>query len=91
MLYLGEGGAHGVRHGIARERETDKTVGFVDGPIGFDAQCVLRYAAAIAETRSAIVAGARINLAESIAHGATIGRGLNTVKADACFRLPIRP
>src|SRR5262249_40238443 len=51
-----------------REHDADRTVQLVDGAVGLYAQAVLRHARAVAEAGRAVVAGACVDLAESMAH-----------------------
>ena len=50
------------------QHDAERAVGLVDRPVRLDAQMFLRYARAIAEAGRAVVAGARVDLRQSIAH-----------------------
>ena len=67
----------------AGQHYANGTVGLIDSAVRFDARAVFRRAAAVAKTRSAVVAGSCVNLAESVSHGATIGSDYDAVKKDA--------
>ena len=68
VLHLGQRAADGVGNGRAGQDESDGAVGFVDGAIGVDTQAVFRHALAVAESGRPVVAGTRIDLAESFSH-----------------------
>jgi hypothetical protein len=91
VLDLGQAIGDARRYGLTGQDETDEAVGLVHRSVGLDAHCILRDAAAVAQSGGAIVAGTRVDLAQSITHGATIGRGRNTVKKRACVGSLIRP
>ena len=69
VLNLGQAGAHRGGHRRHGEHHANRAVQFVDRAIGLDAQAVLGYPGTVAEPGATLVAGARINLAQSITHG----------------------
>ncbi len=68
VLDLGEATRHFAGQTGHAEDDADRAVGLVDGAIGRDARVILAYPAAIAEAGGAVVAGARVDPAQSIAH-----------------------
>lgn len=91
MLDLGQAFSDIGRYRITSEYNANGAVCLIDRSVGFYALAVFSRSAAVAQAGCAVISGARINLAESISHGATIGSGGNTVKKSACFAAPIRP
>ena len=91
VLYLGQATAHVCGYRIAGEHKANGAVRLVNRPVGFNAHAVFRCAATVAETRCAVVAGPCVDLAQSITHGATLGRAGNTVKKGACLAAPMQP
>ena len=51
-----------------RQYDADCAVGLVDGAVGFDAQAVFRGASTVPQPGRAVVAGTRVNPAQSLAH-----------------------
>ena len=68
VLHVGEAVDHGLWQAADREHDADCAVRFVHGPVGLDAQVLLRDPHAVAEPRAAVVARARVDPAQSVAH-----------------------
>ena len=68
VLDLGEATRHFAGQTGHAEDHADRAVGLVDGAIGLDARVILAYPAAVAEAGGAVVAGARVDPAQAIAH-----------------------
>src|SRR5439155_15615509 len=69
VLHLGEAGSdrrRQVRHG---EQHADGAVELIHGTVGLDAHAVLGNPGAVPEAGGAVIAGARVDLAQAVSHG----------------------
>src|SRR5215472_4468176 len=69
VLHLREAGAYPRGNAGGRQQHSDRTVELVHGAKGFNPQAVLGHATAIAQARRPVIAGARVDPAQAIAHG----------------------
>ena len=72
VLHLGQGRSHGAWQTGGGEREANGAVGLIDRAIGLHPERVLRDALPVAEPGGPVVPRARVDLAESIAHGVSL-------------------
>jgi len=68
VLHVGEAIDDGLRQAGHGEHDAHRAVRFVHGSVGLDAQVFLRHPHAVAQPRAAVVAGARVDPAQSVAH-----------------------
>ena len=68
VLHAGQALAHCRRQTGHGKHHTNGAVRLVDRAVGLDSGCIFGHSRAIAESRGAIVAGARVDLAEPISH-----------------------
>ena len=70
VLYFREAAGHGFRQAGHRQHHADRAVGLIDGTVGLDAGVVLAHPGAVTQASRAEVAGAGVDLAEPVTHGA---------------------
>src|SRR5262249_13836336 len=68
VLHFGEAPEYALRGALRRQHDPERAVELIYGSIRRDARRILDGARAVAEAGRAVVPGARIDLAESMAH-----------------------
>src|SRR6185437_4436104 len=83
-----ETGPDGLREIGRSEHQAQRTVELIDRAVGLDAGVIFRHAAAVAEAGRAVVAGARVDLAEAVSHARIMGPDPSARETTHAYSIP---